>query len=121
MTTRKYEQRLRAEGAEETRRRILDALSQRLREAPSEPVNLEVVARMAGVVRPTIYSVFGSRAGLFGGLGADLFQRGGFEDMLKASAHPDTLEALRGGMPRDRPDVRGAPRRAPRPLLDGPA
>jgi len=69
VTTRKYEQRLRAEGAEETRRRILDALSERLCEAPSEPVNLEEVARMAGVVRPTIYAVFGSRAGLFSALG----------------------------------------------------
>jgi AcrR family transcriptional regulator len=98
VSTRKYEQRLRAEGAEETRRRILDALALRLSEAPSEPVNLELVARMAGVVRPTIYSVFGSRAGLFGALGADLFQRGGFEDMLRASAHPDALEGLRGGI-----------------------
>jgi AcrR family transcriptional regulator len=98
VATRKYEQRLRAEGAEETRRRILDALSERLCEAPSEPVNLEEVARMAGVVRPTIYAVFGSRAGLFSALGADLFARGGFEDMLRASAHPDAVEALRGGM-----------------------
>jgi AcrR family transcriptional regulator len=53
---------------------------------------------MAGVVRPTIYAVFGSRAGLFSALGADLFARGGFEDMLRASAHPDAVEALRGGM-----------------------
>ena len=34
MATRKYEQRLRAETAEETRRRILDAVSQRLKDAP---------------------------------------------------------------------------------------
>ena len=35
MAKRRYEQRLRAEAAEETRRRILDAVYERLREAPS--------------------------------------------------------------------------------------
>jgi AcrR family transcriptional regulator len=98
MATRRYEQRLRAEAAEDTRRRILDAVYERLREAPSEPVSVDQVARMARVARSTVYLIFGSRAGLFGALGADLLQRGGFESMLRASAHPDALEALRGGV-----------------------
>lgn len=89
---------MRAERSEETRRRILDALAQRLREAPAEPVSIDQVARLAGVARPTVYLIFGSRAGLFSALGADLFERGDFEQMLKSSAHPDALEGLRGGM-----------------------
>jgi AcrR family transcriptional regulator len=98
VANRKYEQRVRAEAAQETRRRILDALSVRLREAPSEPVSVDHIARMAGVARSTIYLIFGSRAGLFDALGADLLQRGGFEGVLRAAEHPDALEALRAGM-----------------------
>jgi AcrR family transcriptional regulator len=95
---RNYEQRLRAESAEETRRRIVDAVCEQLRSAPAEKVSIDQVARMARVSRSTIYLVFGSRAGLFSALGMDLMQRGGFADMLRASAHPDPREALRGGI-----------------------
>lgn len=98
MATRKYEQRLRAEEAEQTRCRILDALRQRLRQAPSEPVSVDQVARMARVARSTVYLVFGSRAGLFCALGADIADRGGFADVLQAAAHPDAIESLRGGI-----------------------
>ena len=98
MATRKYEQRLRADAAAETRRRILDAVYQWLREAPSEPVSIDRIARMARVARPTVYLVFGSRAGLFEAVGADLLERGGFGRMLQAAAHPDAREALRGGI-----------------------
>ena len=98
MTTRKYEQRVRAEVAEATRRRILDAVHEQLRGAPSQPVSVDRVARMAGVARSTIYLVFGSRAGLFDALGADLLQRGGFERMVRAAAHQDAREGLRGGI-----------------------
>lgn len=98
MSTRKYEQRLRAEAAEQTRRRILDAVYTRLREAPTEPVSIDGIAKMARVARPTVYLAFGSRAGLFDAVGADLLARGGFEDMLQAAAHPDAREGLRGGI-----------------------
>lgn len=98
VTTRKYEQRLRAEAAEETRRRILDAVYQRLDEAPSEPVSVDSVARTAEVARSTVYLVFGSRTGLFGALGADLLERGGFERILRAIANPDPRASLREGI-----------------------
>ncbi len=98
MATRKYEQRLRADAAAETRRRILDAVYQRLREAPAEPVSIDRVARMAGVARPTVYLAFGSRAGLFDAVGADLLERGGFGRVLQAAADPDPREALRGAI-----------------------
>ena len=45
-----------------------------------------------------VYLVFGSRAGLFEAVGADLQERGGFGRMLQAAAHPDAREALRGGI-----------------------
>ncbi|GAA3793761.1 TetR/AcrR family transcriptional regulator [Streptomyces chiangmaiensis] len=98
MATRKYEQRLRAETADETRRRILDAVYERLRTAPSEPVGIDKVAKRAGVSRSTVYLVFGTRAGLFEALAADLLARGGVEEMLKAAARPDAREGLRGAI-----------------------
>src|SRR5215469_887872 len=98
MATRKYQQRLRADAAEETRRRILDAVYERLRVAPTGAVSIDLVARMAGVARSTVYLIFGSRPGLFHALGMDVLQRGGFDQMLRASAHSDPYEALRGGI-----------------------
>jgi AcrR family transcriptional regulator len=95
---RRYEQRLRAEAAEETRRRILDAAHERLREAPAERLNVEWVARSAGVARSTMYLIFGSRAGLFDALGADLLERGGFDRLMAAVKHPDAREGVRGGI-----------------------
>ena len=98
MATRKYEQRLRAEAAEETRRRILDAVYDRLREAPGQPVSVDQVARAARVARSTVYLIFGSRAGLFDAVALDVLQRGGFERVTTAVAHPDAREHLRRGI-----------------------
>lgn len=95
---RRYEQRLRAEGAADTRRCILEAVYSRLREAPSQPVALEVVAREAGVARSTIYVSFGSRAGLFDALAADLRERAGFSRLLDAVQGTDARETLRGAI-----------------------
>jgi AcrR family transcriptional regulator len=97
---RKYEQRLRAEAAEQTRRRILEAVYERLRAAPSEPVSLDRVARMAGVARSTVYLIYGTRAGLFDAVGADLLERGGFVGLLQATGNRDVREAMRGGIRR---------------------
>ncbi len=98
MATRRYEQRLRAEEAERTRARILDALYERLREAPAEPVSVDQIARMARVSRSTVYLVFGSRTGLFCALGADIMDRGGFAAVLEAAVCPDAIESLRSGI-----------------------
>ena len=98
MATRRYQQRLRAESAEETKRRILDAVAQRLRDAPTEPVSLDQVAQLAKVARSTIYLVFGSRAGLFDAFTDDLWARTGLPALTQAVAHPDAREHLRGGI-----------------------
>jgi AcrR family transcriptional regulator len=95
---RKYEQRLRAESAEQTRRRILDALDQHLRHAPSEPVSLDRIAQEAKVARSTIYLVFGSRAGLFDAFTEDLWERTGLPALTQAVANPDARLHLRGGI-----------------------
>ena len=93
---RKYEQRLRATAAAQTRRRVLDAVYEQVRTAPTEPVSLDRVATAAEVSRSTIYLLFGSRGGLFEALATDLLHRGGFERILQAATHPDGREALRG-------------------------
>jgi len=98
VATRKYEQRLRAAAADETRRRILDAVYERLRAAPAERINVDRIARMAGVARSTVYLVFGSRAGLFDAVGDDLLRRGAYERLLAAVVHPDARETLRAGI-----------------------
>jgi AcrR family transcriptional regulator len=98
MTTRRYEQRLRAETAEKTRRRILDAVYARLRAAPTQPVSLEQVAREARVARSTVYLIFGSRAGLFDAVAIDVLERGGFARVTEAVAHPDARVHLRQGI-----------------------
>ena len=114
MVIRKYEQRRRAEAAEETRRRILDAVYEQLRAAPAEPISIahhseaidaaaepisiDRIARTADVARSTVYVVFGSRAGLFDALGEDLLQRAGFERMLRQSRQSDAIESLRAGV-----------------------
>jgi len=98
MATRRYDQRLRAQSAEETRRRVLDAVYDELREAPARPVSIDRVARAAGVARSTVYVIYGSRAGLFDALAADLLERGGFERVLEAVADPDPRVTVRDGI-----------------------
>ena len=95
MTTRRYTQRARAAGAEETRARILESMRAALRSAPSEPLSVEKVAQSAGVARSTVYLVFGSRAGLFDALGQDLLDRTGFRRIVAAVALPDARDAVR--------------------------
>jgi AcrR family transcriptional regulator len=95
---RKYEQRLRAESAEATRHRILEAAERGLREAPAQPLTVDRIARLAGVSRSTVYLVFGSRAGLFDELAAALLERAGIRGLVEAVASPDARDALRGGI-----------------------
>lgn len=98
MASRRYEQKLRAESAAETRRRILEAVYARLRQAPAEAVSVERVAKMAGVSRSTVYLIFESRAGLFDALAADLYERAGYPRLLEAVRVDDAWDAAGGGI-----------------------
>jgi AcrR family transcriptional regulator len=95
MSRRPYEQRLRAESAAQTRRRILDSAYHRLQQVPSEALTVDRVARDASVSRSTIYLVFGGRAELFDAVGADLLQRSGFDEVMQAVEDRDARAALR--------------------------
>jgi AcrR family transcriptional regulator len=97
MPTRPYEQRARAEDADRTRMRIIEAVFTRLREAPAEPVAVDRIAQMAGVARSTVYAIFGSRAGLFDAVGRELVTRSGYGRLLDAKDQPDAREHLREG------------------------
>lgn len=98
MATRRYEQRERAEAAERTRRRILDTVTEHLRRSPGEPISVEQVAESAEVARSTVYAIFGSRAGLFDAVAADVLERDAYDRLLEAKFEPDAREHLRAGM-----------------------
>ncbi len=98
MAPRKYEQVLRAEAAEETRRRILNAVGQCLREAPTEQPSLGRVAELAKVSRSTIYADFGSRSGLFDAFVVDLWERTGLGELGRAVDAASARDHLREGI-----------------------
>jgi AcrR family transcriptional regulator len=95
---RSYRQVLRADTAEKTRQGILDTLYDRLREAPSQPISIDEIARRARVARSTVYLAFGSRSGLFDALTDRLLRGAGYERIIEAVQHPDARETLRGGL-----------------------
>ena len=96
MDKRRYVQRVRAEGADATRRRILDAARASLENGPIGALKVDEVARTAGVSRSTVYLLYGSRAGLFDALGRHLRFEAGFDDLIREFRKPDALEAMRG-------------------------
>ena len=101
MDKRRYVQRRRAESAQQTRERILEAARSSLRSGPLGAVKVDDIAREAGVARSTLYVLFGSRAGLFDALAVALLQLAGFERLVAAFRLPDArmalLESLRAG------------------------
>jgi AcrR family transcriptional regulator len=97
MPTRPYEQRARAEEAERTRMRIIEAVFDRLREAPAERIAIDLIAQRAGVARSTVYAIFGSRSGLFEAVGRELADRSGYARLLEAKHEPDARDHLRAG------------------------
>jgi AcrR family transcriptional regulator len=95
---RRYVQQVRAASAEVTRRRILDAATDLLSREPAQGINVDRIAREAGVARSTIYVVFESRTGLFRALAHDFLDRQGFDRLVTAASHPDAREALLGSL-----------------------
>ena len=96
MDKRQYVQRVRAEAADATRRRILDAARATLERGPGGALRVEEVARSAGVSRSTVYLLYGSRAGLFDALARHLRLEAGFDELIREFRRADALEAMRG-------------------------
>lgn len=95
MDKRRYVQRARAEAAEGTRKRILDAARATLERGPLGALRVDEVARQAGVSRSTVYVLYGSRAGLFDALARYLRDEAGFDSLIAASRLPDAMDNLR--------------------------
>ena len=95
MDKRRYVQTARAEAAEGTRQRILDAARATLERGPLGALRVDEVARAAGVSRSTVYLLYGSRAGLFDALGRYLRDEAGFQELIAASRLPDAMDNLR--------------------------
>ncbi len=98
MASRTYRQTRRAEAAEQTRQRVIEAVQSHLRARPAEKLSLDAVARDAAVARSTIYEIFGSRAGLFQAAAQEAYDRTGYAKLVAAGRHDDALEQLRGGL-----------------------
>jgi AcrR family transcriptional regulator len=91
---RSYNQKARAESAQETRRRIIDVTRDLLTRAPLENVSLPAIAQAAEVARSTVYAIFGSREGLMVAVAEDLLDRGGFVRIGQALRGPDVVRAF---------------------------
>ena len=95
MDKRRYVQRARAESAEATRRRVLEAARATLERGPVGALRVDEVAREAGVSRSTVYLLYGSRSGLFDALARFLRDEAGFDRLVAASRLPDAMDNLR--------------------------
>ena len=95
MDKRRYRQGRRAESADATKARILDAARASLERGPVGALRVEEVAREAGVARSTVYLLFGSRSGLFDALARELRDSAGFAALIAASQLPDAIDNLR--------------------------
>jgi len=95
---RSYNQKVRAESAAETRRRIIEVTRGLLTRAPLESVSLPAIATEADVARSTVYAIFGSREGLMVAVAEDLLDRGGFARIGEALRGPDVVQAFETSM-----------------------
>ena len=90
---RTYRSELRAQQADETRTRILDA-AVRVLGGGFVSVSVPAVAREAGVSVPTVYRHFGTKRGLIAAIYPHLVRRAGLDRVMP----PATVDELRGGV-----------------------
>ena len=94
---RPYRSAVRAEAADATRARIIEAARTLFiggKDLP--PFSVDGVARQAGVTRLTVYNRFESKLGLLEAVFDDIAERGGlFSELPAAFAEPDPRTALR--------------------------
>jgi AcrR family transcriptional regulator len=92
--TRTYHSDLRAEQAEETRRRILDA-ALRVMVTGLASLSVPAVAREAGVSVPTVYRHFGTKADLLAEMYPHAARRAGLDGVPDPSTVGDVKSAVR--------------------------
>jgi AcrR family transcriptional regulator len=90
---RSYQSQLRAEQAEETRGRILDA-TVRVQATGLATLSIPAVAREAGVSVPTVYRHFGSKQDLLAEVYPHVMRRAGLDQPV----FPTTLDEFRAGL-----------------------
>ncbi|MGH2428727.1 MAG: helix-turn-helix domain-containing protein [Candidatus Limnocylindria bacterium] len=90
---RAYRSQLRADQAEETRARILDA-TVRVMAGGLASVSIPAVAREAGVSVPTIYRHFGTKRDLLAALYPHVVRRSGLDELVV----PPSVDELRDGV-----------------------
>ena len=93
-SARTYRSPLRAEQAEETRARILDATLRVMAGGIAE-LSIPAVAREAGVSVPTIYRHFGTKRDLLAALHPHLVRRAGLRDLVPARSLDELREGIR--------------------------
>jgi AcrR family transcriptional regulator len=91
---RTYQSELRAEQAEETRRRILDA-ALRVMSTGLARLSVPAVAREAGVSVPTVYRHFGTKSNLLAGMYPHAARRAGLDRVPDPSTVGDVKSAVR--------------------------
>jgi AcrR family transcriptional regulator len=94
-TGRSYRSALRAEQAEETRSRILDAVM-RVMSTGLASLSVPAVAREAGVSVPTVYRHFGTKADLLDQVYPHAARRAGFDQVPDPTTIGDVKRAVRG-------------------------
>ena len=90
---RPYTSELRAQQAEDTRGRILDATVRVMAQGIAS-VSVPAVAREAGVSIPTVYRHFGTKADLLGAVYPHIERRAGFDKIVP----PRSIDGLRDGV-----------------------
>ena len=91
---RQYRSELRAQQAEATRDRILDATG-RVMAGGVAFVSIPDVAREAGVSVPTVYRHFATKRALFGAVYAYAVRRSGLDDLVIPRSMDELLNGLR--------------------------
>ncbi len=92
---RTYRSALRAEQAEETRSRVLDA-ALRVMSNGLASLSVPAVAREAGVSVPTVYRHFGTKADLLAQMYPHAARRAGFDRVPDPASVGDVKRAVRG-------------------------
>jgi len=92
-TARRYRSQLRAQQAEETRARILDA-TVRVSAGGVAFLSIPLVARAAGVSVPTVYRHFATKHDLLAAVYPHVIRRAGLDEMVM----PGSMDELRHGL-----------------------